>query len=66
MDKQLSLMMRMKLRIHYLMCSFCERYAKQLKYMRAVAREFPEKIGEISDAKLSAEVKTHMKDALRQ
>jgi len=58
--------MRLKLRIHYLMCSFCERYTKQLKYMHTVAKEFPEKMGEISDAKLSAEVKTHMKDALRQ
>ena len=59
-------MMRMKLRIHYLMCSFCERYAKQLKYMREVAREFPEKIGEISDAKLPTEAKEHLKEALRQ
>src|SRR6266481_4157934 len=66
MDKQLSLMMRMKLRIHYLMCSFCERYMKQLKYMRAVAREFPEKIGEISDAKLPTEAKERLKEALRQ
>jgi len=64
MDKQLSLIMRMKLRIHYLMCSFCERYAKQLKYMRTVAREFPEKIGEISDAKLPTEAKERLKEAL--
>src|SRR5207249_7332823 len=66
MYKQLSLMMRMKLRIHYLMCSFCERYAKQLKYMREVSREFPEKIGEISDAKLPTETKERLKRALRQ
>jgi hypothetical protein len=66
MDKQLSLSMRMKLRIHYLMCSFCERYMKQLKYIRQVSREFPEKIGEVSDEKLSAEAKTRMKEALRQ
>src|SRR5207249_12168149 len=65
MDKQLSLMMRMKLRIHYLMCSFCERYAMQLKYMRVVAHEFPEKIGEVSDAKLPAEAKERLKEALR-
>ena len=66
MDKQLSLMMRMKLRIHYLMCSFCERYAKQLNYVREVAREFPKKIGEISDATLPAEAKQPLKEALRQ
>ena len=66
MDKELSLMMRIKLRVHYLMCSFCQRYMKQLKYMRTVAREFPEKIGEVSDATLSAEAKARMKEALRQ
>jgi hypothetical protein len=64
MDKKLSLITRIKLRTHYLMCSFCERYAKQLKYMRTVAREFPEKIGEISDAKLPTEAKERLKEAL--
>ena len=66
MDKELSLMMRIKLRIHYLMCSFCERYMKQLKYIRAVSREFPEKIGNVSDASLPADAKERMKAALRQ
>ena len=66
MDKQLSLMMRIKLRIHYLMCSFCQRYMKQLKYIRQVSREFPNKIGEVSDAKLPAEAKQRLKEALRQ
>src|SRR5246127_2941059 len=66
MDKELSLMMRIKLRIHYLMCSFCERYMKQLKYIRQVSREFPEKIGDVSDASLPAEAKQRLKEALRQ
>lgn len=66
MDKELSLLTRIKLRIHYLMCSFCKRYAKQLKYMRTVAHEFPEKIGEVSDAKLPADAKARLKEALRR
>jgi hypothetical protein len=66
MDKQLSLMMRIKVRIHYLMCSFCERYMKQLKYIRQVSREFPEKIGDVSDASLPTDIKERMKAALRQ
>src|SRR5205809_5631107 len=66
MDKELPLTMRIKLRIHYLMCSFCERYAKQLKYIRQVSREFPDKIGEVSDASLSADAKEQIKAALRQ
>jgi len=66
MDKELSLLMRIKLRVHYLMCSFCKRYMKQLKYMRAVSREFPHKIGEVSDATLPAAAKEQMKTALRR
>ena len=58
--------MRIKLRIHYLMCSFCERYMKQLKYIRQVSREFPEKIGDVSNVSLSADAKARMKAALRQ
>ena len=61
----MSLLTRMKLRIHFLMCSFCERYVKQLKYMRDVAHEFPEKIGDVSDATLPSEVKQRLKDSLR-
>lgn len=66
MEKRLSLMMRIKLRIHYLMCSFCERYMKQLEYIREVSREFPNKVGEISDASLTADAKERMKTAMRQ
>ena len=65
MDNKLSLLTRMKLRIHFLMCSFCERYVKQLKYMRDVAHEFAEKIGDVSDATLPSEVKQRLKDSLR-
>ena len=64
MDKELSLLMRLKLRVHFLMCSFCERYMKQLKYMRHVAREFPAKIGETSNATLPASARERMKAAL--
>jgi hypothetical protein len=66
MDKELPLTTRIKLRIHFLMCSFCDRYAKQLKYMRTVSREFPDKIGEVSDASLSADAKEQIKAELRR
>ena len=65
MEKELPLITRIKLRIHFLMCSFCERYMKQLKYIRQVSREFPEKIGEVSNATLPADAKERIKSALR-
>jgi hypothetical protein len=66
MDKDLPLITRIKLRIHYLMCSFCQRYMKQLKYIRQVSREFPEKIGDVSDVSLPADAKARIKAGLRQ
>jgi hypothetical protein len=39
---------------------------KQLKYIRQVSREFPDKIGEVSDASLPPDAKVQMKAALRQ
>ena len=66
MEKKLSPITRVKLRVHYLMCSFCERYKNQLEYMRKVSREFPEKIGEVSDAQLPSEAKERMREALRK
>jgi hypothetical protein len=65
MDKKLSLGTRIKVRVHFLMCSFCERYMKQLNYMRQVAREFPEKIGDVSNETLPVDAKERMKEALR-
>lgn len=65
MEKELPLLTRAKLRVHFLMCSFCQRYMEQLKYMRHVAREFPEKIGDVSEAKLPSDVKERMKESLR-
>jgi len=65
MEKELPLLTRAKLRVHFLMCSFCQRYMEQLKYMRHVAREFPEKIGDVSEAKLPSDVKEQMKESLR-
>ena len=65
MEQKLSLMTRIRLRIHFLMCSFCQRYAAQLNYLREVSHEFPEKVGDVSTDKLPEDVKQRMRDALR-
>jgi len=48
------------------MCSFCQRYAKQLTYMRGLAHEFPEKVGDVSQEEMPEDVKQRMRDALKQ
>ena len=50
MDEPLPLMMRIKKRLHFLICCWCQRYEEQLRYMRQTARQFPEHADEASDA----------------
>lgn len=65
MDRPLPLKTRDQIRIHYLMCSSCERYGKQLDYLHTLARNSL-KAAEASSAKLPEETKTRLKQALRE
>jgi hypothetical protein len=64
MDHELPVMMRLKLRLHFLACCWCERYMKQLHYMRETARRFPEQAGEASGPALSPEARFRLKHVL--
>ena len=57
MDEPIPLMMRIKKRLHFLICCWCQRYEEQLRYMRNTARQFPEHADEASDAPFSAEAR---------
>src|SRR5437016_14346820 len=48
MDQPLPLSMRIKKRIHYLICCRCQRYEEQLRYLRDTARQCPEHSNEVS------------------
>ena len=61
MDEPLPLMMRIKKRLHFLICCWCQRYEEQLRYMRDTARQFPEHADEASDAPFSAEARERIK-----
>src|ERR1700741_3845982 len=64
MDEPMPLMMRIKKRLHFLICCWCQRYEEQLHYLRETARKFPEHAGDISDASLSVEAKEQLKRQL--
>jgi hypothetical protein len=64
MDEQLPLMMRIKKRLHFLICCWCQRYEEQLRYMRKASRKFPEHADEASDAPFSAEARERIKQKL--
>jgi len=66
MDSKLPLTMRIKLRLHYLICAWCQRYAKQLHVLRKIASSAPDHVDEFSQDALSSTAKERMKEALRR
>jgi hypothetical protein len=66
MDSKLPLTMRIKLRLHYLICAWCQRYAKQLHVLRKIASSAPDHVDEFSQDALSSIAKERMKEALRR
>ncbi len=66
MDQPLPLSMRIKKRIHFLICCWCQRYEEQLRYIRDIARQFPEHANEVPGPPLSEEAKERMKQKLAE
>jgi hypothetical protein len=64
MDEPMPLGMRIKKRLHFLICCWCQRYEEQLHYMRQTSREFPEPADEASNAEFSAEARERIKRRL--
>ena len=61
MDRPLPIAMRLKKRLHYLICCWCQRYEEQLYYLRETAGAFSEHAGKASNATLSATSKERIK-----
>jgi hypothetical protein len=66
MDQPLPLTMRIKKRLHFLICCWCQRYEEQLHYMRRTAGEFPEHADESSDVPFSPEARERIKRKLAE
>jgi hypothetical protein len=64
MDQPMPLMMRIKKRIHFLICCWCQRYEEQLHYMRKAARAFAEHADEASIAAVPEETKERWKEVV--
>lgn len=66
MDEPMPLMMRIKKRLHFLICCWCQRYEEQLRYIRETARKLPEHADEASGAEFPAEVRERIKQKLAE
>ncbi|MGB8342498.1 MAG: hypothetical protein WCE51_12975 [Chthoniobacterales bacterium] len=64
MDGPLPLSMRIRKRLHYLICCWCQRYEEQLHYLRETASAFPEHADKSSAATLSTSSKERIKNKI--
>ena len=65
MDGVLPFGTRVKIRFHLLFCIYCSRYKKQLQFIRRVSRSMQDHVARISGAKLPADARERLKQALK-
>lgn len=65
MEQPLSLRERISLQFHFLICKWCFRYQKQIRFIRNILGRNPEKVGETAPVTLSRETKERIKQTLR-
>ena len=66
MDEPMPWAMRIKKRLHFLICCWCQRYEEQLVYIRRTARQFPEHADEASDGEFSSDARDRIKRKLTE
>jgi len=65
LDRPLPLRTRIKMRIHYLICVWCERYRDQLGFLREALHSCPERDENKAAGNLTARTRAGLKVALR-
>ena len=65
LDANLSFSRRMGLSLHLLICKWCRRYGKQIRFLRQAAHQHEEKLSEAVPQKLSAEARERIKQRLQ-
>ena len=65
LDHKLPTLQRIGLRIHLLLCKWCRRYGKQIRFLRDAAQEHPDGLVEPARQKLPDAARERMKQRLR-
>jgi len=65
LDRRLSLSKRFGLRLHLLLCKWCRRYGKQIRFLRRAAREHSDELNEAAPRRLSSEARERLKRTVR-
>lgn len=64
LERSLPATRRFGLFLHLLICKWCRRYGKQIRFMQTAAREHPEKLGEGNSPSLSDDARERIKSRL--
>ena len=65
LDRRLSLSKRFGLRLHLLLCKWCRRYGKQIRFLRRAAHEHSDELNEATPRRLSSEARERLKRTVR-
>ena len=65
LDRRLSLSKRFGLHLHLLLCKWCRRYGKQIRFLRRAAHEHSDELNEAAPCHLSAEARKRLKRNIR-
>jgi hypothetical protein len=65
LERKLSFSKRVGLALHLLVCKWCRRYGKQIRFLRAAAQECPDHLTEAVPQKLSAEARERLRQRLQ-
>lgn len=65
MERPPSLRQRLSIRFHFLICKWCFRYQKQIRFIHNILGGNPEKVGETAPGALPPEAQERIKQALR-
>ncbi len=66
LDQPLSLRMRMKMRLHFVICAWCRRYFEQINFLHEHAPRLGMQLGELPGRGLSGEAKNRIKTQVRK
>ena len=66
LEQSPSFALRLKMRLHHLICVWCQRYERQLKFLHHLAPKMQEEAATASHRKLSEESKRRMVERLRE
>jgi hypothetical protein len=65
LDRPLSWPERIGLRLHLLLCRWCRRYGKHIRFLRRAVHEHPDELADVTPRRLSPEARERLKRSLR-